>query len=156
MLLFDSFDCLQVVIVVEISSCAELVVALAYAESDFLPCDAVYLLDAFVTQVLVESVIGAYAIHGVCHGVDVPIVALDDVLEYLSAARLLGYDRRATALHCFERCYTERLRDGRHDEDIGVLVCFVDLLASLEAWEVETISYATFGSKLYHGVHHIS
>ena len=147
---------LQILFVVEISVLHELVVALAYAEPDFLPCNLIDLLDAFFGDVAVEAVVGAERVDGVCHGVNVPIIDFKDVGEDFAASRLFGDDAGAAALHGFEGSDAEGLADGRHDEDIGVLVALIDLFAALEAGEVAAVGNAVGGRQLYHRVHHVA
>ena len=76
----------MVFLVVEPSFSEQLVVALSYAQSHFLPCDASHLLDAFLGEIVVEALVGAYGVYGVCHGVYVPVVHLEYVGEYLAAS----------------------------------------------------------------------
>ena len=56
-----------------------------------------------------EALVVADGVDGVGHGVDVPVVYLDTVVEYLGTTALLTDDRRSATLHRLERRDTERL-----------------------------------------------
>ena len=104
------------------------------------PC-AVKDLTKYVKE-LEEAGVGADGIDGIGHGVDVPVVGLDDVGENLAASGLLGYDAGRAALHSLERCDTEGLRYRRHDEHVAVLVAFIDLFAAHKLGGVAVVNSA--------------
>ena len=112
------------------------------------PGNAFYLLYAVVTQLVEKGRIGGYGVYGICHRVYVPVVGLDYVVEYLGATALFGYDGRHSHLRGFERRDAERLGDGRHDVDIGILKHFIDLRSFQEACEMESVGYASFAASL--------
>ena len=74
----------------------------------FLPCDLVDFLLSFNLEVFVERFVGTNRVHGICHGIDVPVVGLDALIEDFGATTLLGDNRGHSALHSFEGRYTER------------------------------------------------
>ena len=152
--LFDILHSIEVFLIVEPSASRKLVVALADAQADLLPSDAVHLLDALLCQVVVQGVVLADAVDGIGHSIDVPVIDLDDIGENLAAAALLADDGGTAALHGLEGCNAKRLADGRHHEDIAVLVALIDLFPALEAREVTAVGNAVAGSQLYHRVHH--
>ena len=92
----------------------------------------------------------------VSHGVDVPIIGLDDIIEDFGTSRLFGDYRRDAHLHGFERRDAERFGNRRHDVDIAGLEHLIDLLAFLEAGEMETIGDAALGGKSDHLIHHVA
>ena len=80
---------IEVVVIVEIATTTKLIVALAYAQANLLPCDTVDLLDTLLREVVVQGFVGTYAIHGIGQGVDVPVVDLDDIVQDFAATGLL-------------------------------------------------------------------
>ncbi len=93
---------------------------------------------------------------GIGHGIDVPIVGLDHIVENFCTSRLLGDDRRHTHLHGFERRDAERLGNRGHDIDIAGLEHLIDLPAFLETGEVEAVGDAALGGESDHFVHHVA
>ena len=103
-----------------------------------------------------ERIVGAEGIHGIGHGVDVPVVGLDALVEDFGAAALLADDGGHAALHGFEGRNAEGLAHGGHHVDIAVGKCFVHLLAFHEAGEVEAVGNALARRHLDHIVHHVA
>src|SRR5574344_2004201 len=127
-----------------------LVIEFADAVSHFLPSNFSHLLEPFLLQIFVKPLIGAERVYGVCHSIDVPIINLDDLVEYLSTSRLLGDNGRGSALHGLKRRTPNRLRHRRHDKTITCLIALIHLLASLEAREVHTVGYTLCRCQINH------
>ena len=146
----------KVLSIVEPSPGYELVVTLPDTQAYLLPCYLVNLLYTLFGKIPVEGIVGTYTIDSVRHGINIPIVDLDNLGKNLSATTLLADDARASTLHSLKGCNAKGFTYGWHDEDVRVLVALVDLCPTLEAGEMATVGYAVGCGKTNHGLQHIS
>ena len=72
------------------------------ALADFFPSDLCHFVSSFFAQIVVKGVVGADRVDGVCHGIDVPIIDLDALVEDVSTATLFADNGRDAALHGFK------------------------------------------------------
>lgn len=146
----------KVLSIVEPSSGYELVVTLPDTQAYLLPCYLVNLLYTLFGKIPVEGIVGTYTIDSVRHGINIPIVDLDNLGKNLPAAALFADDAGTSTLHCLKGCNAKGFTYGRHDKDIRVLVALVYLCPTLETWEMATVGYAVGSCKANHGLQHIS
>ena len=73
------------------------------------PSDFSHFLQALIAQVGVKTFVGAEGVYGISHGIDVPIIDLNNLVENLATARLFGDDRWSATLHRLKWSNTKRL-----------------------------------------------
>ena len=64
----------------------DFLVAVVDAFAHLLPSDGIHLFKTFLLKILVEAIVGADGVDGVCHGFNVPIVSLNDFFEDFTAS----------------------------------------------------------------------
>src|SRR5699024_10551175 len=95
-------------------------------------------------------------VDGIGHGVHVPIIHFQRIVEHFGHARLLGDDDGNVGLHGLQRRYAERLGYGRHHVYVAHGEHAVHFGALQESGEVEPVGDAQTRHAPYHVVHHVA
>ena len=103
------------------------------------PLDARDLLVSLAGEHARQGGVGDKGVDSVGHGIHVPIIHLQRVVEHFRDARLFGDDDRYVGFHRLQRGYAERFRDRRHDIDVAHGEHAVHLGTLQESGEVETV-----------------
>ena len=96
---------------------------------------------SFHLQIFMQRGIHAKRIHGIGHGIYIPIVHLDALGQNLGATGLFADNGRHSALHRLERGYSKRLRHGRHHIHIAVTETFEHLFPFHKTGKMTTVGY---------------